>query len=86
MRRLVADRAWGRAGAVGGVQRSEASILGLRLEDSAAEFDASKIAADVPTRRKARAQGQSSVGQSTILLISCDGELHAMHRTGDDSV
>ena len=28
VRRLVADRAWGRAGAVGGVQPSEAYILG----------------------------------------------------------
>ena len=30
VRRLVADRAWGRAGAVGGVQRSEAYILGAK--------------------------------------------------------
>ena len=30
VRRLVADRAWGHAGAVGGVQRSEAYILGAK--------------------------------------------------------
>jgi hypothetical protein len=41
----------GHAGAVGGVLRSKAYILGAALEASAAEVDESTIAADVPTRR-----------------------------------
>jgi hypothetical protein len=50
----------GHAGAVGGVLRSKAYILGAALEASAAEVDESTIAADVPTRRNRECAGAKS--------------------------